>query len=363
MSYFKLTPNGLSNPVKEWGTLGNLRRIMARNDDTFDKYVRTNPRTLPNQNPLVQFLLLFSVNVEWTPDYLINVIDLHLNQYASTLDMTSLYKRGNDHIGALYPETNHHTLLVVPFDKPSRQQIDGYFTKEINELVPLYPIYTTDYKQRWDIMELIDTKEYKSDKDLYTIVQVDPYALIIGFYRWLKRGVDIGNSPHGYLAAFPLMNLYLYHNELVNFNYLNSNEEKINVVKGQFNLEPYFIQLKDYTDWKNRYLMSQPMKSFTNFMGVNEVVNIAVDVDKMVYPSAGKSLFFVQMSWVWSIASLGMVKHYLEYNNLLGTVDGKMKADLKLYFQYSVSTQENQIKSLPWRQHFSMLHEQVSRLS
>lgn len=362
MSYFKLSPNGLNYAVAEWGTLGNLRRIMARNDDNFEKYINLGNRVLPNENPLVQFLLLFNVNEEWEPDYLINVIDMHLNQRASSVDFTSLYNRGKNHLLSLYPETNHNTLIVVPFDKPSRQQIDGYFTKEINELVPLFPIYTNDYKQRWNIMDLIDSKEYKNPSPLYTVVQIDPYALIIGFYRWLKRGTDWGNSPHGYLAAFPLMNLYLYHSELVNFNYLNDNMKKFNLVKGSFAVEPYMVQLEGYTDWKNRYLMSQPMKSFSNFMQVNSVVNISVDQNKMVFPSVGKSMFFVQMSWVWSLASLGMVQHYLKYNNLLGTVDGKLKAQLDAYYLQSVSTQENQIQSDVWKGHFSMLHEKVSRL-
>lgn len=362
MSYFKLSPNGLNYSVREWGTLGNLRRIMARNDDSFERYINLGNRTLPNQNPLVEFLLLFSVNVEWSQGYLINVIDIHLQQYASQINMTSLYNRGKDHVNSLYPESNHHTLLAVPFDKPSASQIDGYFNNEINSLVPLYPIYTTDFKQRWDVIELLDTQDRKAPRDLFTIVQMDAYALIIGFWRWLKSNREVGNSPHAYIANFPLMNLYLYHNELVNFNYLNSNGAKIDVVKGKFTLEPYFTQLTEYTDFKNRYLLSQPMKSFSNFVQVNAVTNITVDQRKMLFPTTGKSMFFVQMSWLWSLAALGMVKHYLEYSNFVGSVDGLMKADLALYYKVSLSTQTNQIKSDVWKEHFTMVHDQVRKL-
>lgn len=362
MSYFKLSPNGLNYAVKEWGTLGNLRRIMARNDDRFEEWTKLGNRVLPNENPLVQFLLMFSVNVEWDRDYLINVIDLHIQQYASQVNLTSLYNRGTNHLTSFYPESNHNTLLVVPFDKPSASQINGYFNNELNSLVPLYPIYTTDFKQRWDVTELLNTSSYKSPNDIFTIVQIDVYALIIGYWRHLQRNVEWGNSPHGYLASFPLMNLYLYHNELVNYNYLNSNGEKIDIKKGKFNLEPYFTNLKDYTDYKNRYLLSQPMKSFSNFVQVNGVTNIAVDQNKMIFANAGKSLFFVQMSWVWSLGSLGMVKHYLEYSNFVGAVDGQVRSDLAIYFKQSLSSQENQIRSDVWRKHFAVVHSQVDQL-
>ena len=362
MSYFKLSPNGLNYAVREWGTLGNLRRIMARNDDRYEDWIKLGNRVLPNENPLVQFLLMFSVNVEWEPNYLINVIDTHIQQYASAVNFTSLYNRGKNHPLSLYPEKNHNTLLVVPFDKPSASQINSYFNNEINTLVPIFPIYTTDTKQRWNTIDLIDTKVYELANPAYTIAQIDVYALVIGYWRHLKRGVEWGNSPHGYLAGLPLMNFYLYHNELTNYNYLNGNAGKIEVRKGPFNLEPYFQNLIDYTDFKNRYLLSQPMKSFTNFVEVNAVTNISVDQSKMIFPQAGKSLFFVQMSWVWTIASLGMVKPYLEYSNFIVDVDGKLRSDLKLYYKMSVTSQENQIKDPIWRKHFSMLHEEVSRL-
>lgn len=362
MSYFKLSPNGLNYSVKEWGTLGNLRRIMARNDDSFEKYINLGNRTLPNQNPLVQFMMLFSVDVEWSKDYLINVIDANIQQYASSVDLTSLYNRGKNHQRSVYPELGHNTLLVVPFDKPTSSQINGYFNNEINTLVPLYPIYTTDTKQRWDIMELINTQVTKLDQELFTIVQIDVYALIIGYWRWLRRGVEWGNSPHGYLAAYPLMNLYLYHNELVNYNYLNDNLKSISLDKGQFALEPYFTQLGEYTDYKNRYLMSQSMKSFTNFVAVNEVTNISVDQNKMIFPEAGKSLFFVQMSWVWSLASLGMVKKYLTYCNFIGDVDGKLRSEINLYYRLTLQSQIGQIKADKWAAHFEKIWTEVSSL-
>lgn len=362
MSHLKLLPNGLNYAIKEYGVLGNLRRIMARNDDRFENYITMANRVLPNQNPLVQFLLMFSVDVEWTEDYLINVIDAKLQQNASLANLTSLYNKGKNHIGSVYPETGHNTLLVVPFGKPSTTQINGYFTKEINTLVPLFPIYTTDTKQRWDVIELINTQVSKSPTNIFSIVQIDAYALIIGFWRWLRRNVDWGNSPHGYLMNFPIMNCYLYHNELVNYNYLNSNESKISIDKGGFALEDYSTQLTDYTIYKNKYLMMNPMKSFTNFISVNQAVNISVDQDKMIFPQTYKSLFFVQMQWIWTLASLGMVRHYLEYNNFLGTEDGRMKSDINLYYMVSLQSQVNQIKSDPWKKHFLEIYDAVEKL-
>lgn len=356
MSYFTLSNNGVNNPIRKYGELDNLRRIMQRNDDSFKNYIELGNRTLPNQHPLVQFLLSFSVNLEWTPEYLINVIDNKLQQYASLVDLTSLYNRGKNHIGSIYPEDNHNTLLVVPFNKPSASQINGYLSGNLFDLVPLFPIYTTDTVQRYDIMQLINTQTYRAQEALYTIVQVDPYALIIGFYRALKESKAWGNSPHGYVASFPLMNCYLYHNELVNFNYLNSYEGQILTTKGSWNYEAFESKLSGYTDFKNRYLLSESMKSFTHFYNVNQPTNPKVDLGKMIFPETGKSLHFMQMSWVWTIASLGMVEKYLEYNRFIGTVDGLIDSQLRTYFaKYPVQTQLNQIKSGTWTGHFNAL--------
>lgn len=360
MSYFKLQSNGLNYAVKPYGGLVNLERIMSRNDDRFFNYINLGNRTVPNQNPLVQFLQSFSVNVEWDRDYLINQIHSRAQQIASLTDFTSLYSKGENHIGAIYPESNHNTLLVIPFGNPSPTQINDYFSISLDELVPMYPIYTTDMIQRWDIMDLIDTRSMKAPNDIFTIVNVDVYALVIGFWRWLQRGVDWGNSPHGYIANFPLMNCYLYHNELVNFNYLNGNATDIDISKGNWNLENYYTQLTEYTEYKNRWMLGNQMQSFTEFVQVNKRSNPDVNLRKMVFPEAFKSLFFVQMSWVWSLASLGMVEKYICYNNILGNVDGQIKAQLNIYYtKVQLQSQINQIPMAVWQKHFINIWNQV----
>lgn len=353
MSYLKLQPNGLNYAIKAYPGLVNLERIMARNDDRFFNYINLGNRTVPNQNPLVQFLQSFSVNPEWSNEYLVEEIHSRSQQIASLVDLTSLYSKGENHVEAIYPESNHNTLLVVPFGSPSPSQINAYFSIPLDELVPLYPIYTTDTVQRWDIMDLINTQSYKADSSIFTIVNVDIYALIIGFYRWLQRGGDWGNSPHGYIANFPLMNCYIYHNELVNFNYLNGNTSLIDISKGSFSLENYYTQLTEYTDYKDRWMQTNPMQSFTEFVQINKRVNMNVHMNKLVFPDAYKSLYFVQMSWVWSLASLGMVEKYIRYNNLLGSVDGQMKAQLAMYFsKVQLQSQINQIPMSVWKKHF-----------
>lgn len=353
MSYLKLQPNGLNYGIKSYPGLINLERIMSRNEDHFFNFINLGNRTVRNQNPLVQFLQSFSVDTSWSKTELIEQINTRSQQIASLTDLTSLYSKGENHIGAIYPETNHNTLLVVPFGNPSASQINAYFSIPLDELVPLYPIYTTDTVQRWDIMDLIDTRTYKADDAIYSIVNVDVYALIIGLYRWLQRGVEWGNSAHGYLANFPLMNCYIYHNELVNFNYLNGNAEAIDISKGGFNLENYYTQLVNYTDYKNRWMLINPMQSFTEFTQVNMKVNPSVDLAKMLFPEAYKSLYFVQMSWVWSLASLGMVEKYIRYNNIVGAVDGQVKAQLNTYYsKVQLQSQINQIPMAMWKKHF-----------
>ena len=355
MSYLKLQHNGLSYPVKQYGGLTNLRRTMARNDDSFESWLNLANRTIRNQNPLVLFLQQFSVNVEWNLDYLINMIDLQAQTNASLLNFTCLYNKGKDHPLSVYPESNHRTLLVVPFGKPDRVQIDGYSNNELNTLVPFYPIYTTDMNQRWDLMEVIDTQEYRAQTPINTIIQIDPYALVIGYWRWLKSNREYGNSPHAYIANFPLMNCYLYHNELVNFNYLNEHDGDMQIRKGQFSIEPYLGELKYYTQHKNTQMSNEKLKSFTEFVQNNISVNISVDLNKMVFPNAYRSLSFTQMNWVWSMASLGMVQKYLAYKKATGAVDGQIDSQLRDYFLNSYQAQANQIKDNNWAMHFHQL--------
>lgn len=355
MSYLKLQHNGLSYPVRTYGGLNNLRRTMARNDDSFESWLNLANRTIRNQNPLVLLLQQFSVNVEWSLDYLINVIDFQAQSAASILNITSLYNRGKDHPLSVYPETNHRTLLVLPFGKPDRVQINGYADNELNTLVPFYPIFTTDTNQRWDLMEIIDTQERKASHPINTIIQIDIYALVIGYWRWLKSNREYGNSPHAYIANFPMMNCYLYHNELVNFNYLNEHHENIEVRKGGFTIEAYATELKYYTKFKNENMSNEPMKSFTEFYQINAGVNISVDLSKMIFPQVYKSLSFSQMSWVWSLASLGMVQRYMMYKKATGAVDGQIDSQLRDYFLNSYQAQANQIKDQNWQVLFHQL--------
>lgn len=363
MSYFKLTNNGIDYGVRSYPSLSNLTRIMDRNNDRFDDFLNLGNRPAPNQNPLVQFMQLFSVDVTWTKDYLINVINDKINQYASQVNFTSLYNRGKNHLESVYPESNHNTLLVVPFGNPTPIQINRYFSIPLNELVPLFPIYTTDYKQRWNIRDLIDSQIRSNPTDVFTIIQIDPHALLIGYWRWLKMNHEWGKSPHGYLTNFPLGNCYKYHNELVNFNYLNGNEDKINVVKDGWTLEPYFVPLESYTEFKNKYLLGTVLKSFTQFFQINEKTNPDVSLSKMIFPVTYKSLFFVQMSWVWSLASLGMVQHYIPYNKFVGAVDGELGNNLDIYFQkVPLQSQLNQIKSDVWRAHFLYIWNLVKEI-
>lgn len=355
MSYLKLQDNGMSYPIRAYGSLGNLRRIMRRNYDSFEDWLNLGNRTVQNQNPLVLLLQQFSVNVEWTPDYLISVIDSTAQSNASLINLTGLYNRGKDHPLSIYPEVNHHTLLVVPFGSPDRAQINGYFTKELSSLIPLFPIYTTDFRQRWDLTKLMDTQTYKADTPIYTIIQIDIYALVIGFYRWLKSGRTVGNSPHAYIANFPLMNCYMQHNELVNFNYLNEKKGFMHIDKAQFSIEPYLGGLDGYTEWKNDILKNEAPRSFTEFIQFNRPSDLLVDQTLMIYPPTYKSLSFMQMSWVWSLASLGMVQKYLAYLKASKGVDGLMMAQLRDYYKNSLSIQLNQIKDQYWETHFSQI--------
>lgn len=355
MSYLKLQHNGLSYPVRAYGGLGNLRRTMARNDDSFEGWLNQGNRTIRNQNPLVLFLQQFSVNVEWNLDYLITMIDLQAQTSASLLNLTCLYNKGKDHALSIYPESNHRTLLVVPFGKPDRVQIDGYSNNELNTLVPFYPIFTTDTIQRWDLTEVIDSQEYRAPTVINTIIQIDVYALVIGYWRWLKSNREYGNSPHAYIANFPLMNCYMYHNELVNLNYLNEHIGDMKIRKPPFTIEPYLNELKFYTQWKHESMGNEKLKSFTEFVQWNECTNISVDLSKMIFPNALRSLSFSQMNWVWTLASLGMVQKYLAYKKATGAVDGQIDSQMRDYFLNSYQGQANQIKDSSWQTLFHQL--------
>lgn len=359
MSYLNLTFNNTNPPVNKYGRINNLKAITERNTQRFIEYGNQSNRVFPNQNPLVKFLLLFSINPEWSKDHLINVIKSKVNQYASQCGFVSLYNKGVNLPLTLFPELNHNTLIVVPYNDASSKPTDHYFEKELNELIPLYTIYTTDNMHRWDITKLLDSSSYQSEDELYSIIQMDPYALIIGFYRWLQLGRKVGNSPHSYLRAFPLHNLYLYHNEYINFNILDP-DTVLKVEKPKWVMENYTNLLKDYTQFKHKHMLTEKMKSFTHYYCYNEPTNPLVHSFDFVFPYFGKSLYFIQLDWVWTLHSLGMVERYLDYNNYLGTVDRELKTALDRFFRFPSQRIFNQFAHNPkWEKLFKELYFRI----
>lgn len=363
MSHLHLKNNGVNYGIAEYGSLGNLRRIMSRNVDNFENYLSVGNRPLPNQNPLVQFLLMFSVDVEWKEDYLINIIDQFVNNYASLCNFTSIYNRGKDQTGSLYPEKNHRTIIVVPYGKPSKEKIKAYFNDELNTLVPLIPIYTTDIIQRWDVIPLIDAIDSKLLNYAFTIVSLDPYSLVIGYWRWLRRNRDLGNSPHSYLMHHPIMNLYMHHNELVGLNYLNGKTANITVQKGRWSLERYTTELKNYCLYKEDYFIGKQLESFTEFFMVNKSTNVTVNIGNMIFPDSLKSSLFPQMKWPWTMAAMSNVEKYLEYTNLYGVVDGPMNGNLKRFFKESVQGIMNQINDGDWAVKFISNYDRLVEMT
>lgn len=355
MAQFSIIPSQIKVPIPVYSGLENIRKILSRNVKRFESFYSMGNRVLDNQHPLVKFLLELSVDVKWTPEYLFNLVEVKHKQIASQLGFNSVYKRGRNYTEWFYPELNHNVMVTVPFDDSPLYSATNY-PDENTHPSGLYPLMTTSTIHYWNIDHVIDTIPRSLPNQAYTVIQLDVYQFVFGYYWYLQKrikdGIKGGLTPHHY-CSLVLMDLYIKHNEMVNLNCLVENRVP-QVQDCGFAMEPYIQPLEKYLNWGRRFLMTERIKSFSEYM---EVIKPVFDVDRteLMFPRVPKSMLLSQMAWVYTLQAMYYVTGYFHFMDFTGSPDGAIESRLKTFFKIPMNFNTNQIVALEWSYFYSVI--------
>lgn len=361
MSTFILSQSDVSKNYLTPNTLPAVRSAFIRNNESFLKFIELGDRALLSQNPLARFLAMMNIDPNWDEEYLIAIIGSTYKQVAARMDFNTIHMKGKNFTRALYPECNHNTFFVVPFTEPNDETISNYLNCDLKELVSFYPIYTTSKTHYWDISSLYNGIEEMSPKDIYSIVYIDPYALTIGYYRWLKNKVTaegFSGHPSHYIIGYPVMNYYKYHNELVNLNYLHS-ADNLDVYEPSWNFIKYDDKVNKIFKWLNIGLMKTNVKSFTGFTKFVPVLNPDVIRDKMLFTYPKSDQYFPHLSWPYTLSCLANAERYMKFMNFMGYSDSMAEPSLKSFYKANPNILFNAIPDVIWKKHFISCYERI----
>lgn len=349
----RLKHNGLQYSVPQYGGLGNLQHIFNRNIENYKRFFSQGNRVVPSQHPLVQLLQHFSVDITSDAESLFNLVELKARQYASLMNITSLYNKGKDHLDTVFPESNHHTLFVLPFDNEYGITIDNLSREKVLELPILSTIFSTSNVQYWDISQLLDSVVRTSNEAFYSAIQIDIHRLVLGYYYYLqervKSDIHVGLTPQHYIFLV-LLDYYPVHNQTILLNYTAG--DKVVIQDPPFAFTDYSVDLTKYVTWKKKKLMSDRLRSFTEYM----------DYHPTDYPlsgpfiPSGKSLMFVQLGWIYTLAVLYWIKPYLDYMDYMGYQDPVIESQLRTFYKMNPAFILNQIKDPYWKNKFNNVY-------
>lgn len=354
MSHFTLRDNGLNYSLPLYGRLDTLRRIMSRNRDRFLEFFSQGNVIVDNRHPLVQLLLEVSVDVAWDPDYLFSIIDTKGRRTLSSVGITSLYNNGVDFKGWFFPESNHNTLVVASMDVKSSSLHNT--NPESNKISynSLHPIQTNGVSHYWNIQHLVDTVKRTAPNQIFTILQLDTHDFIMGYYWYLKdrlaRGISVGLSPHHYVMLV-IASMWMEYNDVATIN-MTVDNVKPDVQHAPFALETYSDELGKYISWRRRYLMGTVLKTFTQYSKVFHSIFDDKGIDLPFFTNAGKSLLFIQMSWIWTLSTLYWVNGFLEISEFVGYEDPAVSSRLRVFNKLDTRFITDQCGDVNWRKFF-----------
>lgn len=358
MNQFLLTAGGGTKPgLPLFGKINNLRAIHKRNVEKFKSFYGMGNRVLPNQHPLVQFLLQLSIDPSWTPNVLYDNIVMSSKKIASNVGITSLYNRGKNHPISVYPEENHRTLLIMPFDKDldAKWKPDEIASIKTTITPALTPLMTTSKTHYWNLDHLIDGVSRKATEDIYTILELDPFALAFGFYWYLKEriknNINVGLTPHHYVVLV-LMEAYISHNNLTILNLITDNDN-VTVQQSGFAMEQYQHLQNEQIKWARSILLSERIKSAGEWVNVCDGSFDDARNHKALFPTRSESVMFVQLGWVYTLCSLYWTSSYLFFMDFMGSFDPTVTSKLKTFYKIPMNFNTNQIKDPYWNSFYS----------
>lgn len=361
MHSLKLPINNIDYPVVEYYGGRNLNITFGVNNERMIQYSLSTNWLLDNQNPLVSFLKNLSLDINQSNEYLYNAIASKSYTIASLCKLTSIYSKGKSFNKILFPEPKHETILVIPFGK-SIHDINYYFNTDLKLLNPLTTIYTTDNRIRYSTTRLTDN--INSNKIDFTVVQVDPYALAIGYIRYCKDKINSNDlstlTPNFYLSTLPLANFYKQHNNYVLLNLLNNKNFEVDGTK--WNQVDIKQNLNNYLDFQNYTLSKLSLKSITQYI---QQLNALPDQFKTylnLNPINGFSSSFIQLSWVYNFAPMQISINYLNLINSINLTDDGLHSYLRKYLNYNVNTLTNNIPDVSWNMEYRRLFNELKSL-
>lgn len=358
-----LKENTVDYATSKYGR-GNLSSVLETNAERLFDYIDKGNWVLQNQNPLVQFLVNLSLDINQSDEYLYNEIASRMNRLASECKFTSLYNKGKSFTHAVFPEKEHETLIVVPFGDNAFHSQNYYFSVSVNNLRPLRTLYTTDTRIRYSTNRMTD--QVPVSKSDYTIVQLDPFALAIGYVRYCRERIAserlLGLTPQSYIANIPLATFYVQHNQYVFMNLMGEHKFKIDDTK--WTKVDISTELDKYLIWLKQTLEGMVFKSFNHFERQLKGPMYAGDeLNQIIFPVTGLSLSFKQMSWVYSFGGMDWASRYLRMLQYQGRDDSAFREYLHGFFKYTYTTVSGSIPSPLWSAHFKGLYNDLQKLA
>lgn len=362
MHSLKLPLNDINYSTVNYHGGRNLITVMGANNQRLINYVLTHNWFLDNQNPLVTFLKNLSLDINQPDEYLYNTIASKCYHIASLCNITSIYNKGRTFNKILFPEKEHETLLVIPFSK-SQYDYRYYFNKDIKVLKPLTTLYTTDTRIRYSTNRMTDN--VNSAKKDFSIVQIDPYALAIGYVRYCRSRIADENpsalTPNFYLSTLPLATFYIQHNNYILLNLLHNSNFEIDETKwAQVNIKN---ELLNYLKFQNYTLNNITFKSISHYIRQLNAIPKEFQTYDNITPANGLSSSFIQLSWIYNYGPMQISIMYLEKIKSVGLIDSAYKNYLKNFLNYNLSTLSNLIPNKLWAEQFDNLFLRLKNLT
>lgn len=363
MYFLTYKDNGVKYPLVRYGKLDYLSGLLLDNEDKAKRYVNKGNWILENQNPLIQFIVNMEIDIDWNDEFIYNHIRAKYLSVSSLCEFTSLRNPGSSHIHTVFPEKEHHVLITTPFGEPEYNW-EYYFKEEAYQnLIPLKTIFTTDVMQRWAVHEMTTHGNVTRGESTYTVVQLDPFALVIGYVRYyrdrVKQGLYLGLTPAAYLSKYPLVNFYFQHNLMVAVNYGVDGITDIPIDKPKWTLMPYSRFMGDYAQFIKSTMFAVNPDSIHHFLQQSYQLNPNGVATDGFYPKQGLSDQFLQLGWVYSYSAMRVALSYCKYLDSVGKDDTAFKSTVKRFLRNDLGTLTSKIRNPLWKALFARMFKDL----
>lgn len=293
--------------------------LLQTNQAALYRYLRSGNWVVANENPLVQFLLLLEIDEQQNDAWLYQQIKQRQNSLASLLNFSSLYSKGKNFLRVVFPELNHHTWLCVPFGETEGENY--LLTDEGVIPRPLTTVYTTDTTFRYDTHSVTRSATLLPEPT-FTLIQIDPTALGIGYARYLRQrinaGINVGLTPHAYVASQVMASFYLQHNLMVTVNLSRQVYPTYRQDKPDWSPMDISRPTLEYVAFLRETLTRKPMGAYEHYIDqLCTLPQYGSILKDSLLPRKGLSASFVIMRWIYQVCELLSTEGYLD--NLLVT--------------------------------------------